>query len=130
MFLSPRRPAFRCPFFFSSRRRHTSCYRDRSSDVCSSDLGAPQCIGGSEQSYGTNGVSPCGGDKTEPVTAPGTHITESERAHVLERLEKLIPRILQSTLVRGDHSEPPQRERHDLVVVHRPCKLERPRSGL
>src|SRR5207245_4508344 len=24
-------------FFFSSRRRHTSCYRDWSSDVCSSD---------------------------------------------------------------------------------------------
>src|SRR5207245_8428939 len=28
---------FRC-FFFSSRRRHTRCYRDWSSDVCSSDL--------------------------------------------------------------------------------------------
>src|SRR6266542_238767 len=25
-------------FFFSSRRRHTQCYRDWSSDVCSSDL--------------------------------------------------------------------------------------------
>src|SRR6266542_3446621 len=25
-------------FFFSSRRRHTSCYRDWNSDVCSSDL--------------------------------------------------------------------------------------------
>src|SRR6266542_6104604 len=28
-----------CVFFFSSRRRHTRCYRDWSSDVCSSDLG-------------------------------------------------------------------------------------------
>src|SRR5207245_6835548 len=28
-------------FFFSSRRRHTRCYRDWSSDVCSSDLTAP-----------------------------------------------------------------------------------------
>src|SRR5438128_7873461 len=27
-------------FFFSSRRRHTRCYRDWSSDVCSSDLGS------------------------------------------------------------------------------------------
>src|SRR5207245_3481888 len=27
-----------CYFFFSSRRRHTRCYRDWSSDVCSSDL--------------------------------------------------------------------------------------------
>src|SRR2546429_1910156 len=34
--LSP--PAFY--FFFSSRRRHTRCSRDWSSDVCSSDLGA------------------------------------------------------------------------------------------
>src|SRR6266852_7205225 len=33
-------------FFFSSRRRHTSCYRDWSSDVCSSDL-APGCRGAS-----------------------------------------------------------------------------------
>src|SRR5207245_8662372 len=28
-------------FFFSSRRRHTRCYRDWSSDVCSSDLPPP-----------------------------------------------------------------------------------------
>src|SRR2546429_5168728 len=27
-----------CEFFFSSRRRHTRCSRDWSSDVCSSDL--------------------------------------------------------------------------------------------
>src|SRR2546422_8967925 len=27
-----------CSFFFSSRRRHTRCSRDWSSDVCSSDL--------------------------------------------------------------------------------------------
>src|SRR5215813_7114261 len=30
-----------CFFFFSSRRRHTRCGRDWSSDVCSSDLGIP-----------------------------------------------------------------------------------------
>src|SRR5438128_9332934 len=29
-------------FFFSSRRRHTRCYRDWSSDVCSSDLYLPE----------------------------------------------------------------------------------------
>src|SRR5207245_4465768 len=29
-------------FFFSSRRRHTRCYRDWSSDVCSSDLGSQE----------------------------------------------------------------------------------------
>src|SRR4030043_693455 len=31
-----------CFFFFSSRRRHTRCSRDWSSDVCSSDLPSPQ----------------------------------------------------------------------------------------
>src|SRR5687768_18477784 len=34
-------------FFFSSRRRHTRCSRDWSSDVCSSDL----CLSGPEQLY-------------------------------------------------------------------------------
>src|SRR5436305_4819103 len=29
-------------FFFSSRRRHTRCGRDWSSDVCSSDLALPR----------------------------------------------------------------------------------------
>src|SRR2546429_1496442 len=32
--------AWMVTFFFSSRRRHTRCSRDWSSDVCSSDLGA------------------------------------------------------------------------------------------
>src|SRR5207245_5322625 len=35
-------------FFFSSRRRHTICYRDWSSDVCSSDLIAQMLDGGGE----------------------------------------------------------------------------------
>src|SRR6266498_1809185 len=33
-------------FFFSSRRRHTRCGRDWSSDVCSSDLGGGAGFGG------------------------------------------------------------------------------------
>src|SRR6266542_4725831 len=33
-------------FFFSSRRRHTRCYRDWSSDVCSSDLGLGVALSG------------------------------------------------------------------------------------
>src|SRR5437899_4850999 len=32
-------------FFFSSRRRHTRCLSDWSSDVCSSDLGWPTPVG-------------------------------------------------------------------------------------
>src|SRR5207245_7371869 len=34
---------YRC-FFFTSRRRHTRCSRDWSSDVCSSDLGPPRLV--------------------------------------------------------------------------------------
>src|SRR3712207_7961073 len=33
-----------CIFFFSSRRRHTRYWRDWSSDVCSSDLGADRTV--------------------------------------------------------------------------------------
>src|SRR5205814_8864446 len=33
-------------FFFSSRRRHTRCLSDWSSDVCSSDLGRPRALRG------------------------------------------------------------------------------------
>src|SRR5262245_65375611 len=32
-------------FFFSSRRRHTRCLSDWSSDVCSSDLNSQQALG-------------------------------------------------------------------------------------
>src|SRR2546429_4408039 len=43
-------------FFFSSRRRHTRCSRDWSSDVCSSDLvrtyGVPALITRSSNNYG------------------------------------------------------------------------------
>src|SRR5271170_4350595 len=39
-------------FFFSSRRRHTRSTRDWSSDVCSSDLGAPYVENGIHESPG------------------------------------------------------------------------------
>src|SRR5207245_3723138 len=44
-------------FFFSSRRRHTRCYRDWSSDVCSSDL-APN--GGVEDLFTVSGRADAG----------------------------------------------------------------------
>src|SRR5208282_6847242 len=39
-------------FFFSSRRRQTRCYRDWSSDVCSSDLAADRQRGAHEAIVG------------------------------------------------------------------------------
>src|SRR5207245_8507259 len=51
-------------FFFSSRRRHTRCYRDWSSDVCSSDLN------------GTPGVLDCQDAHTVTVVIPAVTITK------------------------------------------------------
>src|SRR6266542_3248546 len=41
-------------FFFSSRRRHTRCYRDWSSDVCSSDLERPAAAQGAIHDWMTH----------------------------------------------------------------------------
>src|SRR5438045_7745041 len=52
-------------FFFSSRRRHTRCLSDWSSDVCSSDLSAAavsrlarQVRAGVERTHGSDGRLP------------------------------------------------------------------------
>src|SRR5262245_64915042 len=42
-----------CVFFFSSRRRHTRCLSDWSSDVCSSDLDHVAAVQGTPPSYHT-----------------------------------------------------------------------------
>src|SRR5207245_7178420 len=49
-------------FFFSSRRRHTRCYRDWSSDVCSSDLRLRQAYPSNMSSAG-----PLRSRRPEPV---------------------------------------------------------------
>src|SRR5438128_6207915 len=51
----------RCCFFFSSRRRHTRCYRDWSSDVCSSDLlgaGEGELLGTYARGFGDGAGDP------------------------------------------------------------------------
>src|SRR2546429_1102500 len=69
-------------FFFSSRRRHTRCSRDWSSDVCSSDLdrvGAQQQGGPVDEDHGGAhvllaaqvGVLPAGRDDDQPVDPAG-----------------------------------------------------------
>src|SRR2546429_9205854 len=52
MFVSSIRWRGLCVFFFSSRRRHTRCSRDWSSDVCSSDLGQDVLENGSPRAHG------------------------------------------------------------------------------
>src|SRR5215813_11717618 len=60
-------------FFFSSRRRHTRCGRDWSSDVCSSDLAWP------EDRRPT--PAPCArlGRRPNPRARPSGHLRSEER---------------------------------------------------
>src|SRR5438034_9476786 len=56
-------------FFFSSRRRHTRSLCDWSSDVCSSDLGGNQNIGGVRAvacGPGATRAVDCGGERAGP----------------------------------------------------------------
>src|SRR2546422_9474922 len=54
-------------FFFSSRRRHTRCSRDWSSDVCSSDLPDPVAV-----------------PPREPPAARGDHEADDKRHRIVE----------------------------------------------
>src|SRR5207245_8716161 len=51
------------PFFFSSKRRHTSCYRDWSSDVCSSDISSTMTRRSASRSSARRSKSRCGGSR-------------------------------------------------------------------
>src|SRR5207245_7402208 len=72
-------------FFFTSRRRHTRCYRDWSSDVCSSDLELPAAIG---TIAGTRVVYLCANDPTllrasvERAHSVGLPVVRSEERRV------------------------------------------------
>src|SRR6266542_369118 len=70
----------RVSFFFSSRRRHTRCYRDWSSDVCSSDLRrGPRTTARSRPSDGP------------PVLA--VHGADVERFGLLRRMRMIGPGV-------------------------------------
>src|SRR6266542_3986499 len=61
-------------FFFSSRRRHTRCYRDWSSDVCSSDL-----LGWSEEPRACPTARTRRRTATQTSTTPGSTSTVGDR---------------------------------------------------
>src|SRR5205814_3057552 len=52
-------------FFFSSRRRHTRCLSDWSSDVCSSDLPRVMCYVGSKDGPAISGTAQIITDRSE-----------------------------------------------------------------
>src|SRR6266550_5895957 len=71
-------------FFFSSRRRHTRCSRDWSSDVCSSDLGAGDLVLEHAQALGFTGLTGCSlGESDAGLIGFGARLVE-RAAHLLE----------------------------------------------
>src|SRR2546422_8262201 len=80
-------------FFFSSRRRHTRCSRDWSSDVCSSDL--RRCESDARVTYAV--LTKAGLAKLEEARAShiadieelfGSRFSDEERATLAERSEE------------------------------------------
>src|SRR2546422_6075094 len=77
-----------CLFFFSSRRRHTRCSRDWSSDVCSSDLkdfNVP--LLNSEQMYQALRSL---GVETQLVIYPGQHHAINKPTYRRDRLQRYL----------------------------------------
>src|SRR6266498_5915995 len=86
-------------FFFSSRRRHTRCGRDWSSDVCSSDLVGMGGWHGEHPDDGTEGFHAYARDlsdpaiakvlaDSEPVTEIFTHQFPSSRRRRFEAMRR------------------------------------------
>src|SRR3712207_9554570 len=73
----------RCFFFFSSRRRHTRYWRDWSSDVCSSDLGARR----SAPAGSVTAPMKVTWTYTDEAPALATHSFQIGRASCRERVE-------------------------------------------
>src|SRR5256884_6117737 len=65
-------------FFFSSRRRHTRCSRDWSSDVCSSDLFLSEHSGERPAST-SGGIESAGGQRQEQALGVSRGQEERER---------------------------------------------------
>src|SRR5207245_5304034 len=70
-------------FFFSSRRRHTRCYRDWSSDVCSSDLVSLASV----NSFRDIPKHPF----LAPTLVPNTVSVRSIPRHTPNRVQRLLP---------------------------------------
>src|SRR6266498_5029379 len=70
-------------FFFSSRRRHTRCGRDWSSDVCSSDLRS----GSSRRSYD---LPRRAGKPSTGRSRPGDRISQTREVCVMQNAETVL----------------------------------------
>src|SRR2546429_766125 len=70
-------------FFFSSRRRHTRCSRDWSSDVCSSDLADGSYNEREQRSDGTTVE-----DRYSALTKSHTYQKSDAQGHLIEVIER------------------------------------------
>src|SRR5471030_353178 len=75
-------------FFFSSRRRHTRCLSDWSSDVCSSDLGCADQLSGDQRAPAEAKPCPNAGQNIwqragQDDTAHGLPAAAAEGEHAL-----------------------------------------------
>src|SRR2546422_7300449 len=98
-------------FFFSSRRRHTRCSRDWSSDVCSSDLAVPLTR------YRTVSSAFVGPDRCTANTA-GSRITGASEPGGPVGMPPSVATLSTSeivTTVRGDDSTTLMRTRSETV---------------
>src|SRR5437867_13411553 len=96
-------------FFFSSRRRHTRSYGDWSSDVCSSDLGAPPPPAGA--------TAAARGRTTAGSRAPRTR-TQIGRASCRERVENPVVAVSLKKKKRGQKERRSQYPKHEYPCNH------------
>src|SRR2546429_3645918 len=90
-----------CFFFFSSRRRHTRCSRDWSSDVCSSDLKYANVVGAPVGRSVSGGFDPAEFFEEHPVIRSEEHTSELQsRLHLVCRL--LLEKKKNTTLTNPD----------------------------
>src|SRR6266852_8996315 len=104
-------------FFFSSRRRHTRCYRDWSSDVCSSDLSPAvgEVVRMRAAALAGDGVDGLDAVRSHAVKAPGGE--RDDLAFLYAGLERLGDVLIHTVDHRRGHVE--QRQLVDVLDLPR-----------
>src|SRR3989442_14544928 len=92
-------------FFFSSRRRHTRCGRDWSSDVCSSDLIAGE--GDPDEVVASRGLAVVGDDSelsavVDEAIEASPDIADKIRAGKVAAVGALVGAVMRKTRGRAD----------------------------
>src|SRR2546429_6804479 len=92
-----------CFFFFSSRRRHTRCSRDWSSDVCSSDL--YEGVGALRDMLQNHMLQVLCIVAMEPPYSLDADVVRDAKAEVLHCLRPMTATDVKRSVVRGQYIE-------------------------